>query len=92
VLSGSLDVAYQLFEVRTGMHGLKPICRTGKTPEGTIESVKREFSEVLEKMRGKDGTRKRTNVQKIRESLVASGQEGGHARLALLDLIKDLNL
>jgi hypothetical protein len=54
--------------------------------------VKREFSEVLEKMRGKDGTRKRTNVQKIRESLVASGQEGGHARLALLDLIKDLNL
>jgi hypothetical protein len=91
-MSGPLDVAYQLFEVRTGMHGLRPICRNGKTPEGTIESVKREFNEVLEMMRGEDGARKRSNVQRIRDLLVASGEDGGQGRQALLNLIKDLAL
>ena len=91
-LSSSLDVAYQLFEVRTGVHGLKPIRRTGKTPEGTVESVKREFTEVLANMRGADGTRKRENVKRIRDALVATGQEGGQARQALINLLRDLNL
>ncbi|EIN06280.1 UDP-Glycosyltransferase/glycogen phosphorylase [Punctularia strigosozonata HHB-11173 SS5] len=91
-LSSVLDVAYQLFEVRTGPEGLRPIYRTGKAPEGTIEAVRRELAEVLDKMRGEDGARKRENVKMIQQELTATVREGGRARQAFVQLLDDLDL
>ncbi|EIN06266.1 UDP-Glycosyltransferase/glycogen phosphorylase [Punctularia strigosozonata HHB-11173 SS5] len=90
VLSVNLNVAYQLLEVRSGRHGLKPLHRTGRAPEGTPEAVRREFIDVLEKMKGPDGAAKRANAEKIRDALAATTREGGHARQALMHLLDDL--
>ncbi|EJC97777.1 UDP-Glycosyltransferase/glycogen phosphorylase [Fomitiporia mediterranea MF3/22] len=71
------NLGYELFEVRTGS-GLLPIHRLGdKVPEGTVESVKREFSETLRKMRGQDGAVKRANVQKFRDAYAKLWAPGG---------------
>ncbi|KAL5480863.1 hypothetical protein ACEPAI_9803 [Sanghuangporus weigelae] len=60
-----LNVGYELFEVRTDA-GLRPVHRLGdRKPEGTVEAVKREFSETLEKMKGEDGAVKRANARKL---------------------------
>jgi hypothetical protein len=90
MLSSSLDVAYQLFEVRTGIPGLKTIHRLGRAPKGTVDSVKEEFADVLVKMRGPDGARKRQNAERIRDTLISTVQEGGQARQALVNLLDDL--
>jgi hypothetical protein len=90
-LSSHLNAAYQLFEVRTGPHGLKPIHRTGKAPEGTVEAVRKEITDVLEKMRGADGAAKRANAEKIREELARTQQEGGRAYQGLMSLVADLS-
>ena len=46
--------------------GLRPLHRLGdKAPEGTVEAVRREIREVLDKARGDDGKIKRENAQKI---------------------------
>ena len=51
-LVNSLNVAYELFELRSGS-GLRPIHRLGdRAPEGTVESARREFSEILASTRG----------------------------------------
>lgn len=61
------NVAYELFEVRTGQ-GLRPVHRLNdKKPEGTIDAVRREAFGVFTKAQGEDGEEKRKNVQKISE-------------------------
>ncbi|EJC97776.1 UDP-Glycosyltransferase/glycogen phosphorylase [Fomitiporia mediterranea MF3/22] len=85
------NVGYELFEVRTG-DGLLPIHRLGdKVPEGTVDSVKREFSETLQKMRGQDGAEKRANTQKFRDEfakLWAPGGENWDAIKRVADIIQ----
>ncbi|PAV19564.1 UDP-Glycosyltransferase glycogen phosphorylase [Pyrrhoderma noxium] len=59
------NAGYELYEVRNGL-GLRPLHRLGdKAPEGTVEAVRREIREVLDKARGEDGKIKRENAQKI---------------------------
>ncbi|EJC97779.1 UDP-Glycosyltransferase/glycogen phosphorylase [Fomitiporia mediterranea MF3/22] len=71
------NLGYELFEVRSGI-GLLPIHRLGgKTPEASIESVKREFSGTLQKMRGQDGAVKRANAQKFRDGFAKLWAPGG---------------
>lgn len=47
---------------------------------GTLDAVKHEFREVLEKARGEDGKIKRRNALKIREQMGAGWTEGGSER------------
>ena len=61
-IADQLQVGYELLEVRTGP-GLKPIYRTGYTPKGTVEAVKAEVREVLQKAFGEDGAKKRAKLQ-----------------------------
>jgi hypothetical protein len=91
-LSANLHVAYQLVEVRTGKQGMKPLYRTGKAPEGTLEAVRREIIDVLDKMGGQDGATKRAGAEKIRDALIATTQEGGQGRKALISLLDDFEL
>jgi hypothetical protein len=90
-LSRSLNVAYHLLEVRTGANATRPASRTGKVPEGSISAVKREVSSVVEMMRGEDGATKRQNVEKIRDALAQTTQDGGYAYQSLVKLLDDLH-
>lgn len=76
----NLDVAYELFEVRTGERGLQKIYRTGQTPVGTLEAFQKELEWVLKDMKGEGGKRKRENAQRIRQELSSAWQEGGAAK------------
>ena len=88
-LTENHDVAYELFEVRTG-NGLKPIFRTGKTPTGTPEAVRAETRDTLEKAFGEDGARKRMNVKKLKERFDVAWNEGGPATVEMRALLDSL--
>ena len=77
-LTVNLDVAYELFEVRMG-NGLKTIYRTGKAPLNTMDALKAEAHEVLDKAFGDDGKRKRENVLKLKEKFDTAWDKGGSA-------------
>ena len=79
-LSSVLDVAYELFEVRTGENGLKPLHRLGRAPIGTLDAVRDETRVVLEKAFGEDGARKRANLEKLQEVISGSWDEGWPAK------------
>lgn len=72
------DAAYELMEVRLG-NGLRPLYRTGKQPEGTLESVRREANEVLAKAFGPDGEEKRANMIRLKERFEQAWSENGSA-------------
>lgn len=82
-VTDNLDIAYELIEVRTGENGLKPIYRTGRKPVGTIDAVREEMNAVLDKALGEDGKKKRANVEKLREAVLAAWEENGPSRQAL---------
>lgn len=88
-LSEDLDIAYELLEVRCGT-GLRQIYRNGKTPTGTIEAVKAEMRDVLDRAFGDDGVRKRANLHGIRKKLQAAWAEDGVARRELEAFLSDL--
>lgn len=75
-VSENLKIGYELLEVRTG-HGLKPIFRTGYTPVGSTEAIKREAREVLAKAFGEDGAGKREKLQVLRQSVNSEWEQGG---------------
>ncbi|KAH9892622.1 hypothetical protein C8Q73DRAFT_791653 [Cubamyces lactineus] len=47
MLTDTYDAGYELLEVHTGHGRVRPIYRTGKTPMGTLEAIKKEAMEVL---------------------------------------------
>jgi hypothetical protein len=73
----SLDVAFELVEVRTGT-GLKPLYR-GVKPTGTVEAVASEARTILQKARGAEGMRKRRNAESLRDKWKKEWEEGGDA-------------
>jgi len=85
-LTVNLDVAYELFEVRTG-HGLKPIYHTGKAPVNTPEALREEASDVLTKAFGEDGETKRANMKKLQEKVLTSWESGGPSEVELKRLV-----
>ncbi|KAI0071140.1 UDP-Glycosyltransferase/glycogen phosphorylase [Panus rudis PR-1116 ss-1] len=89
-LSSILNVAYELFEVRTGDEGLRPLHRTGKAPRGTIEAVREEASYVLDNAFGSDGQTKRANIEKLRDEVLGAWSEKGPARRDMEKLVAAL--
>ena len=90
-LSSVLDVAYELFEVRTGENGLKPIYRLGRAPVGTSDAVRDEARSVLEKAFGKEGARKSVNMRRLQEEVLRTWDEDGSARRDLKRFIATLS-
>ncbi|THH28055.1 hypothetical protein EUX98_g6132 [Antrodiella citrinella] len=80
------DVAYELLEVRTG-NGLKPILRTGKAPANTIEALRAEVLEVLDKAFGDDGARKRANAKKLQQQFDSAWDKDGPASIEMARLL-----
>ncbi|KAJ3554961.1 hypothetical protein NM688_g2831 [Phlebia brevispora] len=89
-LTENLDVAYELFEVRTG-HGLKPICRTGRTPKGTLDAVRQEANQVLDLAFGEDGKEKQAKIKKLQGRFAQAWEEQGPAQLALERFIDNIS-
>lgn len=78
--SDVLKIGYELFQTRNGEHGVKPIHRHGPDAgpiEGTVESVEKEFRDVLAKARGEDGAIRRANASKISQVLQNGWNQDG---------------
>jgi len=86
-LSLTLDVAFELMEIRTG-HGLKPLFR-GITPKGTIDAVESELYDVLRNAKGPVGDRKRRNAHVLRNAMMSELAEDGDAIKNLRKLLND---
>lgn len=82
-LTHTLDVAFTLYEARTGENGLKPILATGKTPTGTLDAFRKEVQQLLDDMAGDAGARKRRNIKQRQAQIAKSWGEGGRSRNAL---------
>ncbi|KAM5530920.1 hypothetical protein V8D89_015410 [Ganoderma adspersum] len=78
-IADQLQIGYELLEVRTG-EGLKPIYRTGNTPKGTIEAIKAELREVLQKAFGEDGAKRRERLEVLKKAVNGEWEEGGTSR------------
>ncbi|RDX55144.1 UDP-Glycosyltransferase/glycogen phosphorylase [Lentinus brumalis] len=78
-LSENLNIAYELIEVRNGK-GAGPIYRNGRVPIGTIEAVKSEMREVLERAFGEDGAQKRARLGALRQTLQSAWSDAGAAK------------
>lgn len=102
ILSSTLDVAYELFEVRTGTNGLKPIHRLGpeaSAPSGTVQGMQVEVHDMLGRMRGEDGARKRANAQKLSEEIARGWDTNGPCQMELdrlartaINVVNDSNI
>ena len=88
-LTDTLNVAYELIEVRHGS-GLGKIYRNGRTPIGTIDAVKAEVRDVLDRAFGEDGAKKRENLLELRKTLQAAWTEGGVARREVEAFLDDI--
>ncbi|KAF9477697.1 UDP-Glycosyltransferase/glycogen phosphorylase [Pholiota conissans] len=86
-LSLTLDVAFELIQIRTGALGKKPLLRTGGqvAPLSTREAVREEIAKVVDEARGAVGRRKRANARRI-QGLLRGAWEG--EGLAVRDLKK----
>ncbi|KAI1796353.1 UDP-Glycosyltransferase/glycogen phosphorylase [Ganoderma leucocontextum] len=88
-IADQLQIGYELLEVRTG-DGLKPIYRTGYTPKGTIEAIKAEVREVLQKAFGEDGAKKRARLEVVTKAVNGEWEEGGTSRREAAEFLDSL--
>lgn len=79
-LSEHLNVAVELFEVRTGEHGLRHMLRNGHKPKGTREAVGVEFRKVLDMCRGEKGAEMRKNAEYMKAQFFLSWGPDGVSR------------
>ncbi|KAF8528529.1 hypothetical protein BU17DRAFT_80977 [Hysterangium stoloniferum] len=85
-----LDVAFELFEVRTGKYCHKPLYR-GFVRIGTAEALENELRGVFRDARGAVGERKRKNVHRIRDAMKVAWNEEGDALRELRNLLEDVS-
>ena len=76
--------------MRTGEYGLKPIHRLGRAPIGTIEAVREEAHDILEKAFGEDGARKRANMKLLSQKVGKAWDDDGLAKGELRRFIATL--
>ncbi|PIL34100.1 hypothetical protein GSI_03811 [Ganoderma sinense ZZ0214-1] len=67
-IADQLQIGYKLLEVRSG-DGLKPIYRTGYMPKGTIEAIKAEVRDVLQKAFGEDSAKRRERLEVLKKAV-----------------------
>jgi hypothetical protein len=88
----SLDVAFELTEVRSGDYGLMTMYHHGRAPKGTIEAFKEEIDALLGQLTDEVGQRKKANAKRIQRDLVDAWGEGGSATIAFNELLNRFEL
>ena len=79
-LTENLNVAFELFQVRTGGNGLKPLARNGIAAEGTREAVGIEIRQIIDLCRSEKGQEKRNNAEKLKVKFAETWEEDGKGR------------
>ena len=87
-LTENLNVAFELFQVRTGDAGLKPIARNGITPEGTREAVGVEIRQTIDLSRSEKGQEMRNNVEQLKVKFAQTWEEGGKGKQEIREFLR----
>ena len=87
-LTCNLKVAFELIEVRTGPDGLKPMLRNGLAAKGTREAAGKEFREVIDACRGKQGDELRGNAQEMKRKFEKAWEDDGEAKRELKEFLE----
>jgi hypothetical protein len=95
-LSLTLDVAFELIQVRTGKNGMKPLYRECVQPVGSVEAVVLEVQEMLQRVGGEEGATKRRNAEEVRDRFRRAWEVGGTGledfKRLLQDVTKDVQV
>ena len=76
----NLNVAFELFQVRTGQ-GLKgPVARNGLAPEGTRHAVGIEIRQTIDLCRSEKGQVIRRNAEQLKVNFAKAWEDDGTAR------------
>ena len=78
-LSENLNVAFELFQVRTG-DGVKPVARNGIAAEGTREAVGIEIRRTIDLCRSEKGQEMRRNAEQFKVKFAQAWEEDGTAK------------
>ena len=79
-ISENLNVAFELFQVRTGDDGLKPLARNGRAAEGTREAVGIEIRQTIDLCRSEKGQEMRSNAEQLKVKFAQAWGKDGMAR------------
>ena len=92
-ITENLKVAFELFQVRTGDNGLKPMHRNGlsSTAEGTREAVGIEIRQTIDLCRSEKGQEMRSCAEKFRVKFAKAWEEDGIARQEIRKFLHNLS-
>ena len=76
----NLHAGFELFQVRSGEEGLKPLYRNGLTPAGSREAVGIEVRHIIDQCRSEKGQEIRSNAEKLKVKFAKAWEEDGAAR------------
>ena len=81
-ITENLNVAFELFQVRTGENGLKPLAsaRNGLVAEGTREAVGIEIRQTIDLCRSEKGEEMRRNAEPFKMKFAQTWEEDGMAK------------
>jgi hypothetical protein len=89
LISVKHQAAFELLSVRTGLGAQMPYrCRGGPSPDFSVEGVRKEVRELLERLKGEEGGRVRANAERLGEAYAKGWDEGGEAKTNLEQLLK----
>ena len=84
----NLHAAIELFQVRSGEKGLKPLHRNGLTPAGMREAVGIEVRQIIDLCRGEKGQEIRSNAEKLKEQFAKAWEQDGAARQEIVKFLR----
>ena len=79
--------AFELFQVRSGEEGLKPLHRNGLTPAGSREAVGIEVRQTIDLCRSEKGEEVRSNAEKLKVEFAKAWEEDGPARQEIREFL-----
>jgi hypothetical protein len=89
ILTVNHEAGFELLSVRTGLGERVPYrCRNGPAPEFSVEGVKREVRELLQRLKGEEGQRIRANLERLGDAYRMNWEEGGEAKRNLEGFMK----
>ncbi|ROT37642.1 UDP-Glycosyltransferase/glycogen phosphorylase [Sodiomyces alkalinus F11] len=84
----SLEIGWELREVRSGDAGRRPVLATGRSHGHDRDAARAEFNRVLDEAFGPEGEKKREKARRLAEELGACWSPGGHGSRGLSDFLR----
>ena len=90
-ITENLNVAFELFQVRTGDDGLKPMHRNGLAPQGTRKAVGIEIRQTIDLCRSERGQKMRSNAESFKVKFAKAWEEDGDSRQEIRRFLHNLS-